>query len=72
MLYPNGVCKRHGCDTVITDARRPNRMYCSVYCNQRTWDLKNRTPKNYLDTRSRSSFAAPNNCSAAGQATLFR
>ena len=47
MLYPNRMCRRKGCNTVITDAKRPNRMYCSVYCNQRTWDLKNRTPKRY-------------------------
>ena len=41
------VCQRQGCDNVITDARRKDRMYCSVYCNQRSWDLKNRTPKKF-------------------------
>ena len=41
------VCQRQGCDNFITDARRKDRMYCSVYCNQRSWDLKNRTPKKF-------------------------
>ena len=56
------ICQRQGCDNVITDVRlrhhrkldqselrkvRKDRIYCSVYCNQRSWDLKNRTPKKF-------------------------
>ena len=47
MLYPHRKCVRDGCGNIIINAKRHNRMYCSEYCNKRTWDLKNRTPKKY-------------------------
>ena len=43
MIYPNRICQAYNCQNLITDAKRPNRMYCSDYCNKRTYDLRKRT-----------------------------
>jgi len=49
MIYPNRICQAYNCQNLITDAKRPNRMYCSDYCNKRTYDLRKRTPKKYME-----------------------
>ncbi len=49
MIYPNRICQAYNCQNLIIDAKRPNRMYCSDYCNKRTYDLRKRTPKKYME-----------------------
>ena len=44
------TCARDGCNEAwgIKTKRDQLKKYCCEYCNKRTWDLKNRTPKKFM------------------------